>query len=86
MTDLDDLDHASLIIYRVDDAEGTLADPITLLVSGELLTAAWARSLCEALDAGDDADADGARFDGFELLGRGRLDEDAIACHAAEGP
>jgi hypothetical protein len=86
MTDLDDFDHPSFIVHRVDDSIGTLADAIALRVSGQLLTPAWAGSLRETLNARNNADADGPGLNGFELLRRGLLDEDAIAGHAAEGP
>jgi hypothetical protein len=86
MANLDDLDHASLIVDRVDDSVGTLTDAVVLLVSGELLTAAWTRSLGESLNARHNAETEGARLNRLELLGGGGLDENAIACHAAEGP
>jgi hypothetical protein len=86
MTDLDDLDKPSCIVHRVDDSVGPLAYTIALVVSGELLAARWTRILCERLNSRSDSDADGARLNGFELLGRGGLDEEAIACHAAEAP
>jgi len=86
MANLEDLDDASFIVHRVDDSVGALADAIALLVSGKLLAAAWARSLREALDAGNDADSRGPRLNGLEFLHRGCLDENVIACHAGEAP
>ena len=86
MPDLDDLNHASLIVHRVDDSVHTLTNAVALLVSGELLTAAWTRSLSESLNAGDCAETEGPRLNRLEFLRGGRLDADAIACHAAEEP
>jgi hypothetical protein len=86
MPNLDDLDYASLIVHRVDDSVGTLTDAIVLRISGEFLTTAWAGSLGKRLNAGNDANSDGPRLNGFELLGGRSLDKDAKACHAAEGP
>ena len=86
MTNLDDLDYASFVVYCVDHSVGTLADSIALFVSGELLATAGTRCLSEGFDSGNDTGADATRLHGFELLRRGRLDENAIACHAAEEP
>jgi hypothetical protein len=86
MPDLDDLDHASFIVHGVDDSVGTLTNAIALLVPGELLTAPRTRSLGESSNAGDDANTEGPSLDRLEFLRGGRLDQDAIACHAAEEP
>jgi hypothetical protein len=86
MPHLEDLHDACLVVDCVDDSVGTLSDAISLLISGEFLTTTRTRIHSKTLDSGNDAGADAARLDGFELLRSGRLDEDAIACHAAEGP
>ncbi len=86
MTDLDDLDEATRVVHGVDDSVGALAKAIAIVASGESLTAGWARILRETVNAGDDAGENRARLDGLQLLGGGRLDEEAIACHAAEEP
>jgi hypothetical protein len=83
VTHLEDLHDAGLIVDCVDHSVGTLPDAISLLLSGQLLATTGARIRSEALDSGNDAGADAARLDGFELLRGGRLDADAIACHAA---
>ena len=85
MADLDDLDDSSFVVNGVDDPAGTLANPKALGLAGKLLGARGTRSAGEALDSGDDPNPQSSGLDGFELLCGGRLDEDAIACHAAEG-
>jgi hypothetical protein len=86
VADLDDLDKSSCVVDRVDDSVCPLANAITLGVSGELLAAAWTRILCKRPNAKSDSDADRTGLDRLELLGGGGLDEEAIACHVAEGP
>ena len=86
MTDLDDLNDSLVVIYRVDDPVGTLANPIALGLAGKFLATRWTRSARKALDSRHNPRAQPSRLDRFELLDRGRLDEDAIACHADEGP
>jgi hypothetical protein len=86
VADLDDLDKPSCVVDRVDDSVSPLANAITLGVSGEFLAAAWTRILCKRPNAKSESDADRSGLDRLELLGGGGLDEEAIACHAAEGP
>ena len=86
MADLHDLYDSPLVVYRVHDPVGTLADAVAVLFSGELLTPMRARCVSETLDSGDEANADCARLNGLEFLGSRRLDEDAIACHAGGAP
>jgi hypothetical protein len=86
VANLDDVDDSSFVVNRVNDPIGTLANPIALGLAGELLAAGRTRSTGETLDSRHDPDAEPARLDGSEFLGSGRLDEDAIACHAAEDP
>ena len=86
MTDLDDLNDLLVVIYRVDDPVGTLANPIALGLAGKFLAVRWARRARKALDSSHNPRAQPSMLDRLELLDRGRLDEDAIACHAAEGP
>jgi hypothetical protein len=86
MTDLDDLNDSSFVVHRVDDPVGTLANPIALELAGKFLATPGTRGARKTLDSRHDPGAEPARFHGFELFGRGRLDEDVKACHAAEGP
>jgi hypothetical protein len=86
MTNLDDHDDMRFVVHSVDDSVRALADSVALLVSGELLAPRRTRILDKALDPRNDPDTGAARLDGLELFGRGRVDEDAIACHAAEEP
>lgn len=86
MADLDHFNDSRLVVDRVDDSIGALADTIPLVVSGELLAPGRARNLSEAVNARNDSNPDGARFDSRKLLRSGRLDEDAIACHVAGVP
>jgi hypothetical protein len=86
MTDLHDLDDSSLVVDRVHDAIGTLPNPVTHPLTGELLASGGAWSAREALDPGNDPRSERAGFYGFEFLDRRRLDQDAIACHDAGGP
>jgi hypothetical protein len=82
MAHLDDGNHELLVLDRVDDAIVPLSD--TVLVSArELLAAGWARLIGEVLDATDDASPLGDAVDGFDLFDGGRLDEEAISCHAS---
>jgi hypothetical protein len=68
MADLDDLHDPPLVIYRVDDAVGTLPDAIALFFSGELLAALRAWRMGEALDSRNDSNTHRARLDSLELL------------------
>jgi hypothetical protein len=86
MPDLYDLHDPRVVVYRIDDPVRALADSVALLLTGEFLAAVWTRSLGKTSDSGDDSSPDCARLDSVELLGSGRLDEDAIACHAAGEP
>jgi len=86
MANLDDFNDAGVVVYRVNDPICTLTNPIALLAAGELLAPWWAWNRLETLDPGNDARTYGARFDRLEFFGSRRLDEDAIACHAAEEP
>ena len=86
MTNLDDLNDSSFVVNRVDDPVGTLPNPIALGLASKLLATGRTRSTGKTLDARHDPDARPARLDGSELFRSGRLDEDAIACHAAEDP
>ena len=86
MPDLYDLDHSSFVVHRVDDPVGALADPVPLRLTSQLLAAGRPRYPGEGLNSGRDPDAHTAGLNGFEFLGRGRLDQYAIACHAAVVP
>jgi hypothetical protein len=86
VANLDDVDDSSFVVNRVDDPIGTLANPIALGLADELLATGRTRSTGEILDSRHYPDAEPARLDGSEFFGSGRLDEDAIACHAAEDP
>ena len=86
MTDLEDLNDSLVILYRISDPVGTLANPKALGLAGKFLAARCTRSARKALDSRHNPRTQPSRLDRFELLDRGRLDEDAIACHAAEGP
>jgi hypothetical protein len=86
MADLDAFDDSSFIVYGVDDPVGTLANPNAIGLAGKPLATGRTRSAGETLDSRHDPDTQPSRLDGFELFGCGRLDEDAIACHAVEGP
>ena len=86
MTNLDDLNDSSFVVNRVDDPLGTLPDPIALGLASKLLATGRTRSTGKTLDARHDPGARPARLDGSELFRSGRLDQDAIACHAAEDP
>jgi len=86
MTDLDDLDDSPLVVHRVDDQVGALTNPIALGLARKLLATGGTRSAGKTLDSRYDPGAESAGLDGFELFGRGRLDEDVIACHVAGVP
>lgn len=86
MTDLDDLNDPRFIVYRIDDSVGTLADSVALLAASKLLAPWRTRNCVEALNSSHDPRADSSRLDRPEFLGSRRLDEDAIACHAAGEP
>ena len=86
MTNLDDLNDSSFVVNRVDDPVGTLPNPIALGLASKLLATGRTRSTGKTLDARHDPGARPAGLDGSELFGSRRLDEDAIACHAAEDP
>jgi hypothetical protein len=84
MADLYHQDHPGVIVNAIDDPIIALSDAI-LLEARELLATMRPRLRGEALDARDDLPSvfGGERLQLFD--GR-RLDEQAIACHAASGP
>lgn len=82
--DLEDFDHPPLIIYRIDDSVGTLANAVVFSFPGEFLAPVRTRGLREALDSSHDPGTNRPRLHRLELFGSRRLDEDAIVCHAAE--
>ncbi len=86
VTDLYDLNDLGLVVDRIDDAVRTLTNSIAFLGTRELLAAGGPRDSRKALDSGNNPRPDGARLDGLKLPGCRRFDEEAIACHAAEGP
>ena len=86
MADLDDFDDSSLVVHRVDDPVCALPDSVVLGLAGKFLATHWTRGTSEGLNSRRDPNAHPAGLDGFELFGRGRLDEDAIACHADAVP
>lgn len=83
---LDDFNGPLPVVNRVDDAIGALANAVTLVLSGEFLAPARPRGLRETLDSRNDSGANRQGLHRLELFGGGSLDEDAIACHAAEEP
>lgn len=86
MADLDDFDDSPLVVHRVDDSVRALPDSVALGLAGEFLATKRTWSTDEGLNSRRDPNAHSAGLDGLELFGRGRLDEDAIACHAAAVP
>ena len=86
MPNLDDFDDPPFVVYRIHDAIGPLANAVTLGVPRKLLAAAGSRGLRETFDPGSDTGANRPGLHSLELFGRGRLDEEAIACHAAGEP
>ena len=86
MPNLDDFNDSLLVVYRMDDAIGLFANAVALGFSRKLLAAARSRGLRETLDSGNDSGENRPGFHRLELFGGGSLDEDAIACHAAEEP
>ena len=57
-------------------------DAITVARSSKLLAPNWPRLTREGANTRDDALPVFLLVNGLDLLGRGRLDQDAIACHA----
>ncbi len=86
MADLDDLDDSSLVVHRVNDPVRALPDSVVLGLARKFLATKRTWATGEGLNSRCDPNAHSAGLDGFELFGRGRLDEDAIACHAAVVP
>lgn len=81
-----DFDHQNLrrgIIDRVNDAVGPDADAVELRRPRELFAPVGARLESERSDALDQPLPAPPLPHGLKLLGRARLDEDSIACHAA---
>ena len=58
-------------------------DAITVARSSKLLAPNWPRLVREGENARNDALPVFLLVNGLDLLGRGRLDQDPIACHAA---
>jgi len=83
MPDLENDDPALALEDLVHDPVVALAEPVRRLAAGELLRSLRSRLGSEGADAGDDAQALGARLDSLELARRGALDLDAIGGHAA---
>jgi hypothetical protein len=69
VTDLYDLNDSSLVIDRVNDTVGTLANPIAFLGARELLAAGRPRDSRKTFDSRNDPRANCPRLDGLKLLG-----------------
>ena len=67
----------------VDDSIPAHSYPIPIVLSGKLLAPRWPRTMGQRMDGSHDALAVLLLINGLDLLGRRRLDEDSIACHAA---
>jgi hypothetical protein len=83
MPDPDHDDEQLPVPDGVDDSIPAHSDTIPSVLSSELLTTRRPRIIGQRTDADHDALTVLFGVNGLNLLGRGRLDEDPIACHAA---
>ena len=80
MADPDDLDDDAFVVDRVDDAKGSLAHAVKLLVAGELLAAGRTRIVAQGFDATEDA-SDIRLRDAAQVLRYRSLEAQLIARH-----
>jgi len=83
MTDPDHDDEQLPVPDRVDDSIPADSYAIPVALSGELLATRRPRIIGQRTDASHDALTVLLLVNGLDLLGRRRLDEDPITCHAA---
>jgi hypothetical protein len=83
MPDPDHDDDQFPVPDRVDDSIPADSYAIPIVHSSELLATRRPRIVGQRTDAGHDALTVLFGVNGLKLLGRGRLDENPIACHAA---
>ena len=79
----DDHDGQDIIGDGIDDAIGALANAISIMMTGELLTTRRSRIVSEPADSVNDPKPDLPRFYRFDFLCSGSLEADLIACHCA---
>ena len=68
---------------QVEDAIPAHSYAIPIALSGKLLATRRARIIGQRTDPGHDALTVPLWVNGLDLLGRGRLDQNPITCHAA---
>ena len=83
MPDPDDEDHQLRVPDRVDDSIPARSHAVPIVVASELFATGRPWNIGQRTDAGDDALTILLLVNGLDLLGRGRLDQDPISCHAA---
>ena len=83
MPDFDDEDDQLRVTDLVDDPIPADSDAVPIVLAGELFATGRPGIVGQRTDAGDDALTVLLLVNGLELLGRGRLDQDPITCHAA---
>lgn len=83
MRDPDDEDDQLVIGYRVDNPKSADADAVAIALPGKLLAPDGPRFMRQRENARNDALSVFLFVNGLNLLGRGRLDQDPITCHAA---
>ncbi len=83
MSHPDDEDEQFRVADGVNDAIAAGPDTVPTLLTGELLATRRPRVIHQRMDAGHDALPILPLINGLDFLGRGRLDEDPISCHAS---
>ena len=83
MADTDDDNEQLPVSYRVDDSKSANPHTIPILPSRKLFTTSRSRIVPERMNRRHDALTVRLLINGLDLLGCGRLDQDAISCHAA---
>jgi hypothetical protein len=83
MPDPDDEDHQLRVPDRVDDPIPAHSNAVPIVFASELLATGRSGIIGQQTDAVNDALTILLLVNGLDLLGRGRLDQDPISCHAA---
>jgi hypothetical protein len=81
--DPDDEHHQVVVGDRVDNSISTDSDSVAVILAGQLFAPDRPRLIPQRANARHDALPVFLFVNGLDLLGRGRLNQDPIACHAA---